>query len=89
MPALAASGGTASLTWNPPASGAVAGYRVYFGTASRLYRQPLGAGLNAGALLCYVVTDLPLGHTYYFAVTAFDQFGNESPFSNEATKHIQ
>ena len=37
----------------------------------------------------YVVTSLQLGYTYYFAVTAVDATGNESAFSNEASKQLQ
>jgi hypothetical protein len=37
----------------------------------------------------FVVPNLPVGKVYYFAVTAIDSLGSESPFSNEATKLIQ
>ena len=68
---------------------AVVGYRVYYGTAPRTYSQPVGAGLDAGLATTYVVTSLQLGYTYYFAVTAVDATGNESAFSNEASKQLQ
>jgi fibronectin type 3 domain-containing protein len=67
----------------------VAGYRVYYGTVSRSYLQALGAGLSTGNNTSYVVTGLPRGYMYYFSVTAIDAAGNESAFSNEATKHVQ
>lgn len=81
--------GTATLTWNAPDDPAVVGYRVYYGAASRSYLQARGAGLDAGSPTTYVVDGLPLGSTYYFAVTAVDAMGNESAFSNEASKHFQ
>jgi hypothetical protein len=66
----------------------VAGYRVYFGSSSRTYFQPLGTGLSAGTATTFTVAGLQRGQTYYFAVTDVDSLGNESPYSNEATKFI-
>ena len=60
---------------------------MYYGTVSRNYSQAFGSGEFAAAST-YVVTGLPSGRTYYFAVTAVDAAGAESGFSNEATKAI-
>lgn len=79
---------SATLTWSAPGDANVVGYRVYYGTGSRDYRQAKGAGINAGNCTSYVVNSLDLGRTYYFAVTAYDASGNESDFSNEASKSI-
>ncbi len=65
------------------------GYRVYYGTVSGSYQQALGKGLGAGSATTHVVTGLPRGYMYYFAVTALGANGEESAFSNEATKHVQ
>jgi hypothetical protein len=78
--------GSATLSWNAPAA-APAGYRVYHGTASRTYAQPLGTGAYTSSTTL-TVSRLPTGLTYYFAVTAVDGAGVESGFSNEATKFI-
>jgi len=67
----------------------VTGYRVYYGTVSGSYLQALGKGLSAGNSTTHVVTGLPRGYMYYFAVTAVGANGEESTFSNEATKHVQ
>ena len=67
----------------------VKGYRVYYGTSSRSYSQAAGTGLSAGNTTSFTVTGLPRGHLYYFAVTSVDGAGNESPYSNEASKLIQ
>lgn len=82
-------GATASeitLAWDPPTdeiTGAalpdLAGYRVYFGTASRTYPATISLG-NTNA--CQV-TGLAQGATYYFAVTACDNNGIESEYSSE------
>jgi fibronectin type 3 domain-containing protein len=63
----------------------VTGYRVYYGTTSRTY----GSGLNASSMTTYIVPNLTVGRTYYFAVTAYDAAGNESDFSGEVTKTAQ
>jgi hypothetical protein len=65
------------------------GYRVYWGTSSGSYRQARGAGLGAGQSSSYVVGNLPVNSTYYFAVTAYDSAGNESAYSAEATKTVR
>jgi hypothetical protein len=81
--------GTAGLTWAAATDPNVTGYRVYFGNAPRSYAQSLGAGINTGTTPSYNVTSLQSGKLYYFAVTAIDAAGNESPFSNEVNKLIQ
>ena len=80
-------GGTATaLNWNA-ALGAT-GYRVYYGTATRTYTQPVGQGVNVvGPTTNYQVPNLSAGTTYYFAVTAYDANG-ESSYSNEVCKTI-
>lgn len=79
---------SATLTWDPVSDARVIGHRVYYGTGSRDYAQAKGAGVNAGGCTTYVVTGLDRGRTYYFAVTSYDSSGNESDFSNEASKTI-
>ena len=75
---------TASLSWSPPSTSAVAGYNVYVGTASGVY----GAPINIGNVTSYTVTNLAVGSTYYFVVTDYDATGSESPPSNEVSKSI-
>ena len=75
------------MTWTAP-TGAVSGYRIYYGTASRSYSQALGSGTYS-ASTAYTLTGLPTGFTYYFAVTAVDSAGRESAYSGEATKLVQ
>jgi hypothetical protein len=59
------------------------GFRVYRGTSSDSYDTTV----TMGNVNTYTTGDLPPG-TYYFAVTAFDNTGNESGPSNEAMKII-
>ena len=74
--------GDAILTWDPNAD-AVAGYKVYYGTASRTYGTPIDVGNQT----TYTVTGLIPG-TFYFAVTAYNSARTESGFSNEVSKTI-
>jgi hypothetical protein len=67
----------------------VSGYRVYYGVSSRFYQQSLSAGVWAGNTAAFNATGLQKGVTYYFAVTTVDSLGNESAYSNEASKLVQ
>ncbi len=69
-----------TLEWNPPKSGSVAGYNLYFGTGSRTYGEPL----DVGNVLTCTVSGLS-AETYYFAVTAYDSMDHESAYSNEVS----
>lgn len=62
------------------------GYRAYYGPSSNTYIQAAGSGISTGSSTSYVVTGLQSKTLYYFAVTAVDAAGNESIFSNEASK---
>ncbi|HXS67869.1 MAG TPA: fibronectin type III domain-containing protein [Candidatus Polarisedimenticolia bacterium] len=70
---------TVSVQWTPNSDPSVIGYNVYYGGASRVYTNMLVAG-NTNA----TVSGLVAGKTYFFAVTAFDAFGDESDFSDES-----
>jgi chitodextrinase len=80
---------SASLAWDAvTAAPNLSGYRVYFGSAPGTYLQPLGQGISVGNVTAYTLTGLASGSLYYFAVTAFDTLGMESPYSNEVSKNI-
>ena len=83
---------TATLEWDPPTTNtdgtdlaALSGYKIYYRTASGSYETPL----DVGNVTSYTINDLSLSpETYYFAVTAYDESGNESDYSNEVSKTI-
>lgn len=77
-------GTTAALAWNANAESDLAGYKVYSGTSSGRY----GAPVDVGRVTSYQFSNLKLGTTYYFAVTAYDVNGNESLLSSEVSKSI-
>ena len=80
----------AVLNWDPVSDPLFAGYRVYYGTASGRYLQSAGGGLDAQAAVTYTLTNLSVGTSYYFAVTAYDTSipPKEGAFSNEVCKSI-
>ena len=77
----------AILEWDPVNQPEVAGYRVYHAVAGGPY-PPFGSGINAGSSTSITISRLDSGYRYYFRVTAVDDAGNESGFSNEVYKDI-
>jgi len=61
-----------TLEWDPNTEPDLAGYKLYYGTASG-YAQVI----DVGNTTMYTVTNLTAGVTYYFAVTAHDASGHE------------
>jgi hypothetical protein len=84
--------GSATLIWSAPTENAdgtpvtgLAGYRVHFGTNGSALTQLIE--VSGAASTTVVVSGLSSG-TYYFAVSAYNSLGNESAFSNIATKTL-
>lgn len=68
-----------SLIWEASADPSVVGYNIYYGGQNGNYTNTTSVGNSTNA----VVSGLVEGSTYYFAVTAYDAYGDESPFSNQ------
>ena len=81
IPASLASVSSITLAWDPSNAPSVAGYNLYYGSACRSYTNQVPAGAATAAS----ATDLCAGKTYYFAVTAYDASGQESPYSAEVS----
>ncbi len=84
--------GSATLTWNSNTESDLAGYKIYYGTASRgSITNPPSGYTNVIDLhntsTSYTINNLADG-TYYFAVTAYDTSNNESAYSAEVSKTI-
>ena len=76
---------TVQVTWNPNTEPDLSGYKLYHGTASGQYGEPVDVGNVTG----HVMEITPeYGATYYFPLTAYDTSGNESGYSAEATCFI-
>jgi len=78
--------GSVTLSWNANNESDLAGYKVYRATTSGGYGAPI-ATLTAGTTQ-YVSSGLTKGFTYFFVITAYDQAGNESPYSSETSKSV-
>jgi hypothetical protein len=78
---------SALLSWIANKESDLAGYRIYVGTASGTYDFP-GSPFTVDKIISYTVTNLQPRTTYFFAISAYDIAGNESPLSNEASKSI-
>jgi fibronectin type 3 domain-containing protein len=72
------------LAWDANTEPDLAGYKVYYGTASRNYTNTVTLGL----VTTYTVTNVFYDITTYFAVTAFNSAGLESEFSNEVSATV-
>ena len=72
------------LSWQPNAEPDLQEYNVYYGTQSRSYGPPIPVDKSA----TYTLSGLDEGMVYYFAVSAVDNNGNESGFSEEISKTI-
>jgi hypothetical protein len=68
-----------TLAWNPSPGSFIAGYRLYLGPTSQTYTTLF----DAGNVTTATASNLLAGTTYFFAVTAYDLAGLESPFSTE------
>ncbi len=68
-----------TLAWDANTDPAVAGYKLYYGYASRIYGTPV----DVSNVTQYTLTGIEEVKTSYFAVTAYDINSNESAFSTE------
>jgi hypothetical protein len=73
-----------TLAWDPNTDPGLAGYKLYYGTQSRNYTN----SIDAGNQISYAALGLQAGTTYYFAVTAYDNQGLESDYSNEVIHYV-
>ena len=77
LPASLAYSADVILAWDP--SGPGLSYKVYYGTSSRNYTISKDAGMKENC----TISGIEEGKPYYYAVTAYDDDGNESDFSEE------
>ena len=92
VPTATASNDAVTVNWTPPTENVdgtpltnLSGYDIHYGTASGDYTQKISVS-NAG-IATYVVDDLTPG-TYYFAVSAVNSQGTESPVSSEVSATV-
>ena len=83
-PLAAAAGQSVTLAWVPNANPNVAGFKIYYGSASRSYTNSTAVGNVTNT----TINGLDDGATYYFAATTYDNAGHESTFSEEVVYFI-
>lgn len=72
--------GSIALGWDPnPDGDPAAGYKVYSGSVSGVYNRQEDAHYET----TQTITNLTVGGRYYFVVTAYDDAGTESGYSEE------
>ena len=70
-----------NLAWDRSPDAEVTGYRIYYGVASGNYTN----SLIVGNVATNTIAGLLAGVTYFFATSALNATGMESPFSNEVS----
>ena len=70
-----------TLSWDENSEDDVAGYKLYYGTSKNNYDK----SKNVGVSTSFTVTGLVSGVKYFFVVTAYDTYFNESNFSSYVT----
>ena len=68
-----------TLAWDHNSEPDLAGYKLYLGNSSQNYTQFIDLGLTTQ----YTISNLIDGTIYFFTLTAYNQKGFESSFSNE------
>ena len=76
-----ATANSVTLQWGANSESDLKGYKVYQGTTSGSY----GPSVDVGNTTIYTARNLQAGVRYYFAITAYDNNGNESPPSIEVS----
>ena len=77
-------GAGVNLAWDHNTEADIAGYHVLLGVASGQYTQSIDAGPATTA----TISDLSVGRTYFFAVTAYNTSGFESLPSSELSYFV-
>jgi hypothetical protein len=78
---------TVILQWNPNTEEDLAGYKLYYGGASRLL-QPYTVTIPIPDKTAITFSIELNPGTYFFALTAYDLASNESGYSNEVSTII-
>ena len=77
--------GAIRLAWDASPDSSVVGYWVYYGNRSGIYQGYADTGPIANTPVNFTLTGLAKGQTYYLVVSAYDQYKDESDFSNEVS----
>jgi len=85
--------GSASLSWTPPITNTdgsqlldLSSYRISYGTSSGAYTS--SADVTNASAVSHIISNLPTGKTYFFAIQAINSSGVASEYSLEDSKFI-
>ncbi|MEW6299733.1 MAG: fibronectin type III domain-containing protein [Thermodesulfobacteriota bacterium] len=84
LPLPAAHAAEVKVAWNANPEPHLAGYKLYYGQASKTY----SSAVRLGKTTAYTVSGLEEGRTYYFTLTAYDTSGREGKPSAEIIHNI-
>ena len=73
--------GQVTLGWDQSTESDVAGYKIYYGTATRNYQENIK--ITSPNITTCTIINLSDGQTYYFAATAYNTELLESDYSEE------
>ena len=79
--------GNVTLAWKANREPGLASYKIYIGTTSGTYNLA-GSPFSTEFSTSYIVTNLPKGQTYFFAISAYNSAGTESVLSAEVSKSL-
>jgi len=77
-----------TIAWDPNKEPELAGYRIYYGTASGSYKSCVDIGnppKSPSGLIEYTLSGLDKGKKYYIAVIAYEKNKDTSGFSSEVS----
>jgi len=73
------------VSWNPNSEDDLKGYKIHYGNSSGNYDNTI----DVGKVTIYTVSNINEGINYYFVLTAYDEAGNESEYSDEVFAFIE
>ena len=85
FPQLLEARGSLLITWDANTEEDLAGYMLYYGTATCTY----DSSVDVGNVTEHRIFGLTIGQKYFFVVTAYDQCGNESEPSVEVSEIVR
>jgi Fibronectin type III domain len=83
-PSVTAFSAEVRLAWDAPTQPGLAGYKIYYGIASKSDVTRI----DVGNVTTYTVTGLKTNTTYNFCVTSYYTSGNESICSNQVSANL-
>jgi hypothetical protein len=72
-----------TLGWDQNTEPDIAGYKIYYGTASRKYTNIID--VKSRTVTSCIITNLTVGQKYYFAATSYNKILVESSYSAEVS----